>query len=127
MNKKLNINERILYLIENQYNGNQKKFAESIGYSAQVVFNIVSGRKTKPSYEVLNAIASTNVYVSSEWLLTGNGNMLKSEVPIQEDLSKITSLERENTMLKETNDLLRFKVSTLESIISQEKGKRQTG
>ena len=58
MKKIPNINERILYLIENQYNDNQKKFAESIGYSAQVVFNIVSGRKTNPSYDVLNAIIS---------------------------------------------------------------------
>lgn len=79
MNKILDINERILYLIENQYNDNQKKFAESIGYSAQVVFNIVSGRKTKPSYDVLNAIISTNDDINSQWLLTGQGSMLKSE------------------------------------------------
>lgn len=75
----LNINERILYIIENQYNDNKKKFAESIGYSAQVIFNIVSGRKNNPSFEVLNAIISTNADISSEWLLTGEGKMLKKE------------------------------------------------
>tara|TARA_R110000868_G_scaffold52171_6_gene164998 strand:- start:538 stop:1254 length:717 start_codon:yes stop_codon:yes gene_type:complete len=75
----LNINERILYLIEKQYNANQKKFADSIGYSAQVVFNIVSGRKTKPSFDVLNAIISTNDDINSEWLLTGKGSVLKTE------------------------------------------------
>ncbi len=78
MKKILNINERISYLIENQYNDNQKKFAESIGYSAQVIFNIVSGRKTKPSFDVLNAIISTNDDINSEWLLTGQGNILKN-------------------------------------------------
>ena len=56
----LSINDRILYIIENQYNDNKKKFADSIGYSAQVVFNIVSGRRNNPSFEVLNAIISTN-------------------------------------------------------------------
>lgn len=76
------INERILYFIEKQYDSNQKKFAESIGYSPQVVFNIVSGRKTKPSYDVLNAIISTNDDISSDWLLTGKGLMLKSRVPV---------------------------------------------
>jgi phage repressor protein C with HTH and peptisase S24 domain len=81
MKKILNINERIFYLIENQYNDNQKKFAESIGYSAQVVFNIVSGRKSSPSYDVLNAIISTNDDLSPEWLLTGKGSMLKSANP----------------------------------------------
>lgn len=75
----LNINERISYIIDNQYNGNQKKFAENIGFSAQVISNIVSGRKSKPSYEVLNAIVSTNVYINSEWLLTGKGDMLKQD------------------------------------------------
>lgn len=78
--KKLDINERILHLIEIQYNNNQKKFAESIGYSAQVVFNIVSGRRSKPSYDVLNAILSTNDNVSSDWLVTGKGSVLRSDL-----------------------------------------------
>jgi transcriptional regulator with XRE-family HTH domain len=115
----LNINERILHLIENQYNNNQKKFAESIGYSAQVIFNIVSGRKSSPSYDVLNAIVSTNDDINSEWLLTGQGSMLKSGItPIivekQEHTSKLAILEQDNARLQETNELLRFKVATLE-------------
>lgn len=77
MNNFLDINDRIQYIIDNQYSENKKKFADSIGYSPQVISNIVAGRRTKPSYEVLNAIISTNVYINSEWLLTGKGNMLK--------------------------------------------------
>jgi phage repressor protein C with HTH and peptisase S24 domain len=46
-----------------------------------VVFNIVSGRKSSPSYDVLNAIISTNYDLSPEWLLTGKGSMLKSANP----------------------------------------------
>lgn len=76
MNNFLNINDRISFIIENQCNGNKKKFAEKIGFAPQVISNIVSGRKSKPSYEVLVAIKSSFVDISSEWLLTGNGKML---------------------------------------------------
>lgn len=77
MNKISNINERILYIIENQCDNNQKKFANLIGFAPQVVYNIVSGRKSKPSFDVLNAIISSFVDIDSEWLLTGNGSMFK--------------------------------------------------
>ena len=79
MNQNLNINDRIQYLIDSQYNGNKKKFAEKIGFAPQVVSNIVSGRKTKPSFDVLSAISSTIDDVNSEWLLTGEGEMLKKD------------------------------------------------
>lgn len=72
-----NINDRILYIIENQCNKNQKKFADLIGFSPQVIGNIVSGRKSKPSFDVLVAILSSFVDIDSEWLLTGKGEMLK--------------------------------------------------
>jgi len=76
----LTINERILYIIDNQYGGNKKKFADSINYAAQVVFNIVAGRKSSLSFDVLNAIISTNDNINTDWLLAGKGSMLKNEV-----------------------------------------------
>ena len=62
--------------------------------------------------------------IAPEWLLTGKGSMLKSEaIPVaivkKEDLGKIVILERDNERLKETNDLLRFKVSTLEKELTE--------
>lgn len=90
MYKILDINERILYIIDNQYNGSQKKFAERIGFAAQVVFNIVSGRKSKPSYDVLYAILSTNDYINAEWLIMGHGEMMKEkkEIIVTPDIEK---------------------------------------
>lgn len=79
MAKNETINDRISYIIENQCKGNQKKFAETIGFAPQVVYNIVSGRKSKPSFDVLEAILSSFVDISSDWLLTGKGEMLKSD------------------------------------------------
>ncbi len=79
MNNFIEVNDRILYIIENKTKSNKKKFAEIIGFAPQVISNIVSGRKSKPSYDVLNAILSSFDDVSAEWLLTGEGSMLKSE------------------------------------------------
>ncbi|ETK06529.1 hypothetical protein T230_12115 [Tannerella sp. oral taxon BU063 isolate Cell 1/3] len=73
------VNDRILYLIDNQLSGNKKKFAERIGFAPQVVFNIVSGRKSKPSFDVLEAIISSFDEISPEWLLTGKGAMLRRQ------------------------------------------------
>ena len=78
------INNRFLQIIENKCLGNQKKFAEMIGFAPQVISNIVSGRKSKPSYDVLNAVLSSFVDINAEWLLTGRGNMLKSDNENQE-------------------------------------------
>ena len=73
------VNDRILYLIDSQLGGNKKKFAERIGFAPQVVFNIVSGRKSKPSFDVLEAIISSFDEISPEWLLTGKGAMLRRQ------------------------------------------------
>lgn len=72
------ISPRISYIIENQFNGNKKKFSESIDFSPQVVSNIVSGRKSKPSFDVIKAILSTNDNINAEWLINGKGEMLKN-------------------------------------------------
>ncbi|CEN41113.1 hypothetical protein CCAN12_800066 [Capnocytophaga canimorsus] len=68
-------------MIEKKCFGNQKKFAEMIGFAPQVISNIVSGRRSKPSYDVLRSVLSSFVDVNAEWLLTGKGSMLKSEQP----------------------------------------------
>ena len=75
----LGVNDRILYLIDSKLGGNKKKFAERIGFAPQVVFNIVSGRKSKPSFDVLEAIISSFDEISPEWLLTGKGAMLRDQ------------------------------------------------
>ena len=72
------INDRILYIIENKANKNKKQFAEMINVAPQVIQNIVSGRRNKPSFYILNAIISTFDDINSEWLITGNGEMFKN-------------------------------------------------
>ncbi|MDY3547321.1 S24 family peptidase [Riemerella anatipestifer] len=79
MKKISTINDRVLQIIDIQFNGNQKKFAEFIGVAPQVISNIVSGRKSKPSYDVINSILSSFVDLDASWLITGNGSRLKND------------------------------------------------
>ena len=84
------IDERILQIIDIQCNGNKKKFSDMIGYAPQVISNIVSGRKTNPSFEVLNAILSTFDDFSAEWLVLGKGEMLKIQGVNQPEVLSLT-------------------------------------
>lgn len=112
MNRLLNINERILYIIDNKVNSNKKKFAEMIGFAPQVVSNIVSGRKSKPSFDVLNAIKTSFDDLDSNWLLTGEGEMLKQEQPKQE-VSNVDYKEKYYKVLEE-KDILSQQIITLQ-------------
>ena len=117
MIKDLKINERILYIIDNQYNSNQKKFADSIGFAPQVVNNIVSAKKNSPSFGFLNAIISINNDICAEWLLTGKGEMLKRE------LNK--DAECNCDAIKKINELQDFKIKALEKELHEIKKEQE--
>lgn len=116
----LNINDRILYIIENQFNGNKKKFAEKIGFAPQVISNIVSGRKSKPSYDVLEAIITSFVYISPEWLLTGNGDMLRDKSTV---VSKpVATYRKTKDGIKEQQNIPLFNLEATMGLIPYENG-----
>ncbi len=96
MKKNTSINDRISYIIDIKADKNKKKFSETIGFAPQVISNIVSGRKTKPSFGVIKAISSSFVDINLEWLITGKGEMLKTEgatsknlIPFHQDVESI--------------------------------------
>nr|WP_264846782.1 helix-turn-helix transcriptional regulator [Capnocytophaga catalasegens] len=107
--------------MENQCFGNQKKFAEMIGFAPQVISNIVSGRKSKPSFDVLNAVLSSFVDVNAEWLITGKGEMLKSEakkeVVTPNNDKYVAMLEKNNALLEENKALLQAENERLKAEI----------
>lgn len=72
------IKNRFNSIINSCYNKNKSAFAKAIGVSATVIENVVGKRNGNPSYEVLYAICA-NANISAEWLLTGEGEMLKGE------------------------------------------------
>lgn len=74
----MNINERIVELIDKLFSGNKRAFSLAIGVSPAVIENIVGKRKSSPSFEVTNKIVSSIDNLDPGWLLTGEGEMLKS-------------------------------------------------
>ncbi len=114
MNNFSSINDRIFYIIENQCNKNQKKFADLIGFSPQVVGNIVAGRRSKPSYDVLVAILSSFVDIDTDWLILGKGEMLKhpegpAMVPQDQPKDRQKEIDRLLELLDEKDQKLKKK------------------
>jgi transcriptional regulator with XRE-family HTH domain len=66
------INDRIAFLIS-VLNLNPNSFADKIGVSTTVIYNIVKGRRTKPSFDLLLKILNVFNQVNTDWLLTGEG------------------------------------------------------
>jgi transcriptional regulator with XRE-family HTH domain len=66
------INDRIAFLIS-ALHLNPNSFAEKIGVSTTVIYNIIKGRRTKPSYDLLMKILAVYKQIDVEWLLRGQG------------------------------------------------------
>jgi len=55
------------------------EFAEQIGINRSAISHILNGRN-KPSLDVVNRILTRFDYISSDWLLFGNGEIQKKKV-----------------------------------------------
>lgn len=80
------INDRIKELITKRYNGNASAFAREVGIKQPTLNTIIGERKSKPSFDVINAIA-LSANINTDWLLTGKGDMLKKD---NEELVKLS-------------------------------------
>lgn len=86
------INQRLSSLIDHFANGSRKKFAEMIGVSPQVInrnFNL-DPRSDEPKYpivstSIIDKIIGNLKNLNTEWLLTGEGSMLKSDIKSQDE------------------------------------------
>ncbi|WP_258103466.1 helix-turn-helix domain-containing protein [Marinoscillum sp. MHG1-6] len=77
----MEINDRISELITTlQLNPNS--FADAIGVKGTVIYNIVKGRRSKPSYDVLQKILLAYHGINANWLLNGEGDLWKDGVEI---------------------------------------------
>lgn len=75
------INERVQHVVNELYGGNVSDFERASQIKPSTIKNVIGGRRTKPSFDVLENIIRNNVLISSEWLLTGKGDMLKRAYP----------------------------------------------
>lgn len=71
------INQRIREFI-NSLGVNDNQFAKSIGITQSVIASMFS-RNTEPSSKVIVSILNAYANLSAEWLMRGEGRMLKEE------------------------------------------------
>lgn len=74
------IGNRIQMIIDQLYGGNVRRFCLSNNLAVGTITGIVGERKSKPSFDTLEAICKEMLRhkVSSEWIKSGKGNMFLS-------------------------------------------------
>lgn len=75
----MSINERFKFLINELYLNNKRSFSMAIGVNPTVIENIVGKRGGNPSFEVVQKVLFANANISADWLILGNGSMLRDE------------------------------------------------
>ena len=133
----MSLNERISKVIEYS-NFTSSEFADEIDVQRSSISHITSGRN-KPSLEFIIKIKSRFPEILWDWLVTGEGEMLKSDLPetkapeleseemYEEEKPKTTSLPDLFTMMNtdedfgaEETEIEQPKTSPRESFISHE-------
>ena len=126
----MDINDRIASLILT-LNMNPSAFSENIGVKSTVIYNIIKGRRNKPSYDVIRKIAET-YHVNTNWLLLGGGKQFESKVTEDPEaklfnlqsrilylLENISTEYPSNPMIIELNELIHTLIE--DNSISQSK------
>lgn len=59
---------------------NPTSFSESLEVSVTVIFNIIKGRRSKPSYDLILNILKTYDKLNADWLIKGEGSMWNDDI-----------------------------------------------
>lgn len=86
------VNDRILSIVNELFNGNISSFARAVNVKQPTLNTILGERKSKPSFDIIQSIINASALnISSIWLITGKGSMLKSaEEPQSEKKNPLT-------------------------------------
>jgi len=88
MNRDIQI--RIQRAVDALCAGNKSEFCRRIDRPAQAIKDIIGGKKSMPGFDLIYDILSSDLGISPNWLLLGEGNMLKS--PKGEETAQATRL-----------------------------------
>lgn len=80
------INDRVYKLIK-VLGMHPTSFAESLGVSVTVIFNIIKGRRSKPSYDLILNILETYGELNAEWLIKGSGAMWNDDIVVSAEIT----------------------------------------
>ncbi len=72
--------QRIKFLVDILFDGNQAAFSKKIGAKAQTISNLIS-RKSKPSFGLIESILQAFPELNADWLILGKGDVgLSTEI-----------------------------------------------
>ena len=91
MEKKSAISERIQMLITEFCDGKNLPFAKAIGVNESNIRSYIAG--TQPRFDVLAAIAE-KFAINCEWLLTGRGEMTKTNQPTSTEYTQTNCVSK---------------------------------
>jgi len=75
------IHQRLNLLIQSLEDGVQRRFAQTIGVASGVVGDMLGQRKSKPGFDLISKILQAYPQIRAEWLMRGEGEMLKAPTP----------------------------------------------
>ena len=84
----------------NAENITQSELADTIGVARGSISHILSGRN-KPSFDLIEKMASCYPALNIEWLITGKGKMYKNHAPVVQEGDLFDSVEDENEVVSE--------------------------
>ena len=96
----------------------RQDFAARLGISAGVLSHISSGRNN-PGLDLITSLLQTFREVNPEWLLFGNGDMLRSAEPRNERIELIKAILELKLMNEMNYNALRDKIESLELRLKQ--------
>lgn len=124
--------DRILLILKIK-NLSSSKFAEEIGVQRSGISHILSGRN-KPSLEFVQKLLNRFSDINAEWLISGKGEMLKSEprskeIEVQTEFNyghnaKVTDDLKKHDDFKTENAEDTERINIQESLISDELSKK---
>lgn len=114
------------YLIYSGKVSSQQDFAIKIGYKPTVMSQMLNGKKNLPSERIAQKICSVFFDINKDWLLTGEGSMLKdqpNQPSVQPEISAEENPSADSTLIAE----LRSQIEKLEAKVdnlNQELGEK---
>lgn len=92
------VSQRLKCLIEQFEDGVQRRFALRLGVNPTMISEIFGKRKNKPSVELLQKTMETYPQLRTDWLLLGEGQMLKSDANADTAQKTLPYTEPENRL-----------------------------
>jgi hypothetical protein len=95
------VNQRLIIIVDTFEKGKKAGFARATGLSTTGVQEMLAGRQNEPSFQALTKILKAYPQISTEWLISGRGEMIKGQQPEGASLTsgEATVVESE-TLLK---------------------------